>query len=172
MSGRIPGRPAAGAPLDPEGIAEPPGPAGIRSPAAALLAALLLLLGLAGCSARRGEPLRGPLDVSDPRVARGETVFMAKCNKCHPGGEAGLGPALNNKPLPEFLVRYQARSGTGAMPPFDADELSDKDLADVTAYLKALRGKDPGPGSGEGAGHDGTAQAVPREGEEQAADVR
>ena len=97
---------------------------------------------------------------------------MAKCNKCHPGGEAGLGPALNNKPLPDFLVRYQTRSGAGAMPPFDPDELSDKDLADVTAYLKALRGKGPEPVSGEGAGHDGTAQAVPGEGEKQAADVR
>jgi mono/diheme cytochrome c family protein len=104
---------------------------------AALAAALLEL---SACSARRGEPLRGPLVISDPRVAHGQAVFMAKCNKCHPGGDAGLGPALNNKPLPGFLVRYQARHGMGAMPAFDADELPDKELDDVSAYLEALRG--------------------------------
>lgn len=152
-----------------------------RTPAAALLAVLLLLLGILGCSARRGEPLKGPLDLSDPRVARGEVLFMAKCNKCHPGGEGGLGPALNNKPLPEFFVHYQTRNGTGAMPAFDEDELPDKDLADVYAYLKALRmnGSDGGSdraarggGSGEVARDEGTAQRVPGEGQQDAAGVR
>lgn len=141
-------------------------------PAAASLAALSVLACLAGCSARRGEPFRGPIDVSDPRLARGETVFMAKCNKCHPGGEGGLGPALNNKPLPHFLVRYQTRNGGGAMPPFDADELTDKDLEDVTAYLKALRNNVAEPASGQGARDESTAQRISREGEEQAPDVR
>lgn len=171
MRVRIPGRVAAGATANLL-RAKMPEAAGGRSKASALLAALLLLLGLMGCSARRGEHLKGPLDLTDPRVARGETVFMAKCNKCHPGGEAGLGPSLNNRPLPEFFVRYQARSGTGAMPPFDADELPDKDLADVTAYLKALRINGAEPESGQGAGHEGTAQAETGEGEKQAADVR
>lgn len=99
----------------------------------------VLSLALLGCSANRSEPIRGALDVSDPKVAHGRIVFMAKCYKCHPGGDAGLGPAINNKPLPGFLVRYQTRHGLGAMPPFDKDEISDGDLDDVTAYLKALR---------------------------------
>lgn len=98
-----------------------------------------LAAALTGCYANRSEPIKGALDVSDPKVAHGRTVFMAKCYKCHPGGDAGLGPAINNKPLPDFLVRYQTRHGLGAMPPFDKDEISDGDLEDVTAYLKALR---------------------------------
>lgn len=102
-------------------------------------ALLLAALSLAACSARRGEPLEGSLDDSDPEVRRGRIVFMAKCHKCHPGGDAGLGPALNNKPLPEFLVRYQTRHGAGAMPAFDADEIPDAQLGEIAAYLKALR---------------------------------
>jgi mono/diheme cytochrome c family protein len=105
-------------------------------PLAFLLAAVLLL---AACSGRRSEPLRGPLDISDPKVANGQAVFMSKCDKCHPGGDAGLGPAINNKPLPGFLVRFQTRHGLGAMPSFDKETLPEADLEDVTAYLKALR---------------------------------
>ncbi|MDB5104686.1 MAG: hypothetical protein JWP91_2375 [Fibrobacteres bacterium] len=92
-----------------------------------------------GCSGRRSEPLRGALDVSDPKVGHGQMVFMDKCDKCHPGGDAGLGPSLNNKPLPGFMVGFQARHGLGAMPAFAEDELPKGDLDDVVAYLKALR---------------------------------
>jgi mono/diheme cytochrome c family protein len=64
---------------------------------------------------------------------------MAHCQPCHPGGEAGLGPAINDKPLPGFLIRLQVRSGVGAMPAFSAEEISVDELAALTAYLKALR---------------------------------
>lgn len=94
---------------------------------------------LAACSARRSEPLRGPLDVRDPRVARGQEAFAAKCDRCHPGGDAGLGPAINNKPLPGFLVRFQARHGLGAMPALGPQDIPAPELDDVIAYLKALR---------------------------------
>ena len=92
-----------------------------------------------GCAGRRSEPLKGPLDISDARVARGQVAFMGKCDKCHPGGDAGLGPSLNNKALPGFLLEFQARNGLGAMPPFDHEELSEPDLDDIVLYLKALR---------------------------------
>jgi mono/diheme cytochrome c family protein len=92
-----------------------------------------------GCSGRRSEPLRGALDVSDPKISHGQVVYMEKCDKCHPGGDAGLGPSLNNKPLPGFMLGFQARHGMGAMPAFAEDELPKADLDDVVAYLKALR---------------------------------
>jgi mono/diheme cytochrome c family protein len=60
---------------------------------------------------------------------------MAHCHACHPGGEAGLGPALNDKPLPGLLVRLQVRTGMGAMPAFSPRELSDGELRDLIAYL-------------------------------------
>ena len=105
-----------------------------------LSATLLMLLLLSYCgSARRGQPLYTPLDTSSPAVAQGEVVFMAHCNKCHPGGEAGLGPAINNKPLPGFLIRTQVRKGLGVMPAFKEDHISDQELDNLVAYLKELR---------------------------------
>jgi len=99
----------------------------------------LFLAWMAGCSGRRSEPLRGAVDVSDPQVAHGQRVYMTRCDKCHPGGDAGLGPSLNNKPLPGFMVSFQARHGLGAMPAFTAEEIPRAELDAVVAYLKTLR---------------------------------
>lgn len=105
-----------------------------------VLAALLSVSLIAGCtSARRGEPIAGPLPITSDNVARGEKVFMIHCHKCHPGGEAGLGVALNNKPLPGFMIKAQTRAGLGAMPGFSKELLPDDQLDDLVAYLKALR---------------------------------
>lgn len=101
----------------------------------ALAAALL-----AGCAtARRGEPFAPAPAIADPVVARGQRVFFAQCHSCHPQGQGGLGPALNNKPLPGFLVKLQVRHGLGAMPRFEASRLPAEDLDALVAYLKALR---------------------------------
>jgi mono/diheme cytochrome c family protein len=101
---------------------------------------------LTGCgSARRSEPLKGSVRIADPDVARGRIVYMAKCNHCHPGGEAGLGPALNDKPLPPFLMKTQIRAGLGAMPAFSPAEISSADVDAIIAYLKTIRRADAKP---------------------------
>lgn len=103
-------------------------------------AAVLLLATLAACgSARRGEPLVGPMPMAEPRLANGQIAFMANCHQCHPKGEAGLGPAINNKPLPGFLMKLQVREGFGAMPAFSPAEISESELDDIVVYLQALR---------------------------------
>ena len=109
-------------------------------------AALVLALGAAlafaaaSCgSARRGEPIAGPLVLRSESEVRGQKVFYTFCNKCHPGGDGGLGPALNNKPLPTFLKKYQVRHGLGAMPSFSEDVISDQELDDLMHFLSALR---------------------------------
>jgi mono/diheme cytochrome c family protein len=106
-----------------------------------LLASSLLLASAlaAGCSARRSEPIAGPLPAASPEVRRGEVVFDRQCSHCHPGGERGLAPALNDKPLPGFLIKFQVRHGVGAMPAFSEREIADQDLNDLVRYLKALR---------------------------------
>jgi mono/diheme cytochrome c family protein len=91
------------------------------------------------CSARRGEPLKGPLPIKSVAVADGQKVFMRECYQCHPGGEAGLGPAINNKPLPGFMIRLQVRNGIGAMPAFSQSEISAKEMDDLLEFLKELR---------------------------------
>ena len=104
-----------------------------------LPAVLLFVLASAGCSARRSEPVAGPLRSASPEVARGEIAFDEHCSHCHPGGEKGLAPAINNKPLPGFLIKFQVRHGIGAMPAFSDREIEDGDLNALIQYLKALR---------------------------------
>lgn len=72
-------------------------------------------------------------------VTRGQRVFMENCHQCHPGGEGGLGPAINNKPLPGFMIKLQVRAGVGAMPAFSADAIAPDELDTLIAYLRALR---------------------------------
>lgn len=114
----------------------------------ALALTLALALGLAaaaGCGPQRREPLAGtPVTVDTPAERRGERLFYRFCAKCHPGGEAGLGPALNNKPLPEVAIRAQIRKGLGAMPAFPEDRLPDAQVAEIADYVAALR-KAPAP---------------------------
>lgn len=109
----------------------------------ACAAAVPLVSGILGCgSQRRGTPYTRVLDTSDPDVARGEHVFAARCHQCHPGGAGGLGPAINDKPLPVTLIKAQVRNGLGAMPAFGNREVSDQDLDAIAKYLKALRSLD------------------------------
>jgi mono/diheme cytochrome c family protein len=109
-----------------------------------MLLALLILLIVrftASCgSQHRGEP-NGPRVVPDTVAeARGARLFSRNCYQCHPGGGSGLGPALNNKPLPEVAIRTQIREGVGAMPAFDGDMLTDDEVAAIAKYVQELRG--------------------------------
>ena len=72
---------------------------------------------MVSCSSRRSEPLTGKKFMTDnPRVANGERLYMANCQKCHPNGEGGLAPAINSNPAPGFVKRCQMRHGLGVMP--------------------------------------------------------
>jgi mono/diheme cytochrome c family protein len=98
-------------------------------------------LSLPGCLARRSEPLVGPLEIRDESVAQGRQAFMRTCYQCHPEGAAGLGPGINDKPLPGGLIKFQVRHGLGAMPAFGPEKISDEELDGIVAYLKAMRGQ-------------------------------
>ena len=114
-----------------------------RSASAALVVAAVLA---AACGpARRSEPLIGPIRLASEAEERGRVVYMKYCEQCHPGGEAGLGPALNDKPLPTFLKKFQVRQGIGSMPSFPEEQISDEELDDMMAYLSALRGHEGEP---------------------------
>jgi mono/diheme cytochrome c family protein len=104
-------------------------------------ASLLSLLVVAACHhpVQRGEPAGPPVAPHSAREARGEVVFDHLCYKCHPGGEQGLGVALNDKPLPSTAIRFQIRTGAGAMPKFSKHDLSDDDLDAVVSYVRAMR---------------------------------
>jgi mono/diheme cytochrome c family protein len=107
-----------------------------------MIRALLLTCALlmVGCGpAQVGEPFGPPVRLASAEAETGERVFMEHCHQCHPGGAAGLGPAINNKPLPAFLMRMQVRRGLGAMPEFDQQMISDAELDALVTYLQELR---------------------------------
>jgi mono/diheme cytochrome c family protein len=102
-----------------------------------------LALGQLACShPRRGEPFVGPLAPADSSVERGKIVFAQHCHHCHPGGEGGLGPGINDKPLPKFLMKTQVRVGLGVMPEFNEEQISDEDLDALVKYIVANRRHD------------------------------
>lgn len=103
------------------------------------LLVLLVILTITGCSPRKGVPYTEPLTNMSKEVQQGKVLFDNFCNKCHPNGAAGLGPALNNKPLPGFAIRFQIRNGLGVMPAFDEEQISDEESKNIVAYLRALR---------------------------------
>lgn len=107
-------------------------------PVLSILAVACLVI--MGCSSRNTEPIKGKaFDAKNANVVNGEKVFMMHCHKCHPHGEAGLGPAITSNPAPQFIKRFQVRHGLGVMPSFTDSEISDKDLKDISSYLRALK---------------------------------
>lgn len=107
-------------------------------PALAVIAVLAIL---PACGPKhRGEPQGPQVQPDTVAEAHGQRLFDRFCTKCHPNGAAGLGPALNDKPLPELAIRTQIRKGVGAMPSFDGDTLRDADVAAIAKYVQELRG--------------------------------
>lgn len=99
-----------------------------------------ILILLASCGAEhRGEPQAPELVPASADVARGERLFQRFCYQCHPGGGAGVGPAINDKPLPQIAIRTQIRKGVGSMPAFGDDWLTDEQVDDIADYVQALR---------------------------------
>ncbi len=95
---------------------------------------------IVSCVARKSEPLSGrPFKAKNSKIAHGEQLYMIHCQKCHPSGEAGLGPSLNRNPAPGFLKRFQMRHGLGVMPAFSKGELSHSDLKDISKYIHAWK---------------------------------
>lgn len=88
------------------------------------------------CAVRRSEPITGAtVNVSDPRVKNGQVLYHKYCQKCHPAGEAGLGPNVISKP--GFAKRFQIKHGVGTMPAFK-ERLPKEDIKDIALYLKKL----------------------------------
>jgi mono/diheme cytochrome c family protein len=109
----------------------------LRFAATALIGVVALFNG--GCGAERKQEIAPQKIEGNSELSRGQRVFMHACNQCHPGGAAGLGPAINNKPLPGAMIKLQVRKGLGAMPHFSQDHINDADLDAIVKYLQARR---------------------------------
>jgi mono/diheme cytochrome c family protein len=131
-----------------------------------LLPLAIFLVLAAGCSVNRpGEKTVAPLPskvvgtvpkaatVSVPAqykngdAAAGKQVFeTAGCKGCHTLKDAGasgtVGPNLDQVKPPLSLVVQRVTKGAGAMPSFKG-QLTDKQIADVAAYVVKATGGNP-----------------------------
>ncbi|MCF6407857.1 cytochrome c [Chitinophaga filiformis] len=99
---------------------------------------IVLLLIVLACTPRR-MPLTSTERTREEKVNNGHQKYMQYCQKCHPAGEAGLGPALSNNPAPGFIKRFQVRHGLGVMPAFKDDVISKEDVKDIMRYLRTVK---------------------------------
>jgi mono/diheme cytochrome c family protein len=105
----------------------------------AVVAGLAISACAAGCGSARKDEIPSTRYRDDPQLRRGQVMFMQTCNQCHVGGGPGLGPGLNDKPLPAFAIKTQVREGVGTMPAFAKDEISDQDLDALVKYMLVRR---------------------------------
>jgi mono/diheme cytochrome c family protein len=127
---------------------------------------LALLVAATGCSTSKpGEKTVSPLPTKivgtvpkqaaptvpaqykngDPTA--GKKVFLtAGCTGCHTLKDANahgtVGPNLDQVDVPLSLAVQRVTAGGGAMPPFKG-QLTDKQIADVTAYVVKTTGGNP-----------------------------
>ena len=99
----------------------------------------LLVIGCGGGSAgtttaANVEDYAGPIASKD--ISTGEEVFATFCEGCHPGGDEGKGPTLMDIDWDAGLMRAQIRLGSGKMPDFGEDKISNSDLEALLAYMK------------------------------------
>ncbi len=73
-----------------------------------------------------------------PEGPSGMQAFQSRCDMCHPGGGAGMGPAL--KGLDRETFNRVVREGKGAMFAFTPSRLSEEELESIFAYLQGLTG--------------------------------
>lgn len=102
-----------------------------------ILTGLIVIL-MVACSTKIMVPNQGEELVQSAAALNGQELFMENCSRCHPAGNAGLGPSIINKPVPGFLIKMQVRNGFGAMPSFDKEYLSKQELDNIVRYLKKL----------------------------------
>jgi mono/diheme cytochrome c family protein len=88
-----------------------------------------------------------PAQYKNGDATAGKAVFeSAGCKGCHTLKDAGasgtVGPNLDQAKPPLSLVVTRVTKGAGAMPPFKG-QLTDKQIADVAAYVVKATGGNP-----------------------------
>jgi ubiquinol-cytochrome c reductase cytochrome c subunit len=93
-----------------------------------------------------GPPIPNVQVSGSSDIAAGRAAYVATCAACHGAGGSGdaVGGGAVAPPLldtPPTQVGEAIRIGPGAMPAFDARQVSDQDLSSIAAYLAFLRSR-------------------------------
>jgi ubiquinol-cytochrome c reductase cytochrome c subunit len=98
----------------------------------------------------QGPPIPGVQVNAATDIAAGRAAYVATCAACHGAGGSGdaVGGGQVAPPLldtPPTQVGEAIRIGPGAMPAFDARQITDPELSQIAAYLQFLKtGASPG----------------------------
>jgi mono/diheme cytochrome c family protein len=110
--------------------------------AARVTAALAVLCAAAACAGAPVTPGRPP--VTTYEEARGERLFIANCDRCHPQGHRLVGPSLLTPYHSATVIRAQVRQGVGGiMPAFTQRRISEPELDAIIAYVHFLEAHHP-----------------------------
>lgn len=114
-----------------------------------VLVSMLVVATTSGCV--MSEEMKRIQKVEDEKARRkqqmstnlsGEQIFVRSCNTCHPGGSAGMGPALDQLsthfPTDEKLISF-LRQGVGVMPPQPKEVINDTEMGALIRYLRNLK---------------------------------
>lgn len=77
-------------------------------------------------------PLASAHAQGEAEVSKGQRFYEKVCAKCH---EAGIGPVLLGRGLPEAVFKLIPRSGLRAMPAFRISDIDDDTLQSLATYL-------------------------------------
>ncbi|MGK7391523.1 MAG: c-type cytochrome [Candidatus Cyclobacteriaceae bacterium M2_1C_046] len=106
-----------------------------------LIAGYIIIISITLNSCSSVPPYAEVKSMPTHELENGRILYNNYCATCHPNGGSGVGLAIINKPLPEFLIRFQIRHGIGVMPDFDEDVLKDEQVESIAEYLAYLRKK-------------------------------
>lgn len=100
----------------------------------------VIVFATAVCAMACVSSAAAPEHATAARVAHGKTLYIADgCAQCHGyNGQGTVGPRLGPNPIPLDLFTRQMRNPRGVMPIYTAVVLSEKDLADIYAYLQSV----------------------------------
>jgi len=110
----------------------------------ATLAALTALLMVITLSVASGQTQEEPADGETPTgdAVNGKKIYVSYgCWQCHGyvgQGSTRSGPRIAPDPIPFALFRYIVREPPEAMPPYTEKVVSDKELADIYAFLQTV----------------------------------
>lgn len=104
-------------------------------------AAMVAALSTVGVAIQTPPPAQAPAAMPAGNAQHGKTLYVRYgCYQCHNGEAQGgaAGPRLGPVPIPfRGFVAY-VRSPRGDMPPYTEKVMSERELADVYAFLQAL----------------------------------
>lgn len=106
----------------------------------AAIAMALIFSAASAASLHAAQEAKSP-DTPAGNAENGKRVFTQKgCYQCHGRegqGSTMTGPRIAPDPVPLEVLSAYLRKPTGEMPPYSAKILSDRELADIYAFLQS-----------------------------------